>query len=200
MQSNTILSIAYLPPVEYFQKIKQADDVYIEKHEYYIKQSYRNRCRVLSANGVVELSIPIVNTHNKQIITDVQLSYAEKWQPQHWRTIKYAYRSTPYFMYYEDALAPIYEKKYTFLFDFNLALMQVLMQCFKLSTNIYFTEEYHALNSSTDYRNSIHPKSHISGLTSKIYPQLYTEGKIFEPNLSAIDLLFNAGTNAFRYL
>ncbi|MHB8261637.1 MAG: WbqC family protein [Bacteroidia bacterium] len=200
MQQSIILSTAYLPPIAYFQKIKQADGVYIEKHEYYIKQSYRNRCRLLSANGVVELSIPIVNSHNKQTITDVQISYAEKWQQQHWRTIEYAYRNTPYFLYYEDDLAPFYEKKYSFLFDFNMALIAVLMKSFKLPTEIYFTEEYSTEGSPIDYRNSIHPKNKIQECSFKTYPQLYTEGKIFKSNLSVIDLLFNVGTNAGEYL
>ena len=116
MQPVILLNLAYLPPVVWFQKIKQVDSVYIEKQEHYVKQSYRNRCHVLGANGVLPLTIPIISTHDKQLITDVKISYDEKWQQQHWRTIESAYRNSPYFIYYADALKPFYQKKYTFHF------------------------------------------------------------------------------------
>ncbi len=200
MQQETILSLAYLPPVAWFQKIKQVDAVYIEKHEHYVKQSYRNRCNVLGANGVLSLSIPVVATHDKQRISDVKISYDEKWQQQHWRTIESAYRNTPYFIYYADALESFYQKKYDFLFDYNMELIQLLMKNFKINTEVKFTETYDASTSPADYRISIHPKKGIDVASFKPYPQLFNEGKAFKANLSAIDLLFNAGPNAIDYL
>ena len=200
MQACTLLSIAYLPPVTWFQKIKQTNCVYIEKHEYYIKQSYRNRCQVLGANKLLSLSIPVLNTHHKQYIADIKISYVEKWQQQHWRTIEGAYRNTPYFIYYADALKPFYEKKHTFLFDFNVELIRLLVHNFKLSTEIKFTETYTDSGSVTDFRNAIHPKNKAEEVSFKTYPQLFNEGKPFKPNLSSIDLLFNTGPNANEYL
>jgi hypothetical protein len=196
MQQETILSIAYLPPVAWFQKIKQVDSVYIEKQEHYVKQSYRNRCHVLGANGVLSLSIPIIATHDKQLISDVRISYDEKWQQQHWRSIESAYRNTPYFIYYADALKPFYQKKYDFLFDYNMELVQLLLQKFKLNTEIKFTEDYNASTYTNDYRNTIHPKKEIDEIAFKPYPQLFNEGQPFKANLSCIDLLFNTGPNA----
>lgn len=200
MQAQVLLSIAYLPPVAYFQKIKQSDCVYIEKHEHYVKQSYRNRCRVLGANGVLSLSIPVLHTHQKQGISEVKISYIEKWQQQHWRTIENAYRNTPYFIYYADALKQVYEKKHDFLFDLNTELLQLLMRNFKLTTEIKFTEVYDAPASLPDYRNAIHPKNETEENSFKEYPQLFNEGQPFKANLSAIDLLFNAGPNSKDYL
>ena len=200
MQPVTLLSIAYLPPVAWFQKIKQDTCVYIEKQEHYVKQSYRNRCLVLGANGVLPLSIPVVATQDKQRITDVKISYDEKWQQQHWRAIESAYRNTPYFIYYADALMSFYQKKYEFLFDYNMELIQLLMKNFKLNTEIKFTETYDVSTSINDYRNSIHPKKKIEEIPFKPYPQLFNEGEPFKANLSAVDLLFNAGPNAKDYL
>jgi hypothetical protein len=198
--STAILSTAYLPPVEYFKKIKEADSVYIEKHEHYLKQSYRTRCNVFGANGVLSLSVPVINTHGKEIITDTKISYAEKWQQQHWRTIESAYRNSPYFIYYADALKPFYQKKYTFLFDFNTELLQLLINNFKLNTELKFTENFDKSNPLEDFRYSIHPKNEIVATDFKIYAQLFSEKFPFMPNLSSIDLLFNAGPQAKDYL
>ena len=200
MQQESILSIAYLPPVAWFQKIKQVDSVYIEKQEHYVKQSYRNRCYVLGANGVLSLSIPVVATHDKQLIGDVKISYDEKWQQQHWRTIESAYRNTPYFIYYADALESFYQKKHSFLFDFNMELIQLLMKNFKLNTELKFTETYSASTSYNDYRNTIHPKKELTDTDFKPYLQLFNEGQSFKINLSSIDLLFNTGPNVQEYL
>jgi len=200
MQPVTLLSLAYLPPVAWFQKINEIDCVYIEKQEHYVKQSYRNRCHVLGTNGVLSLSIPVVAIHDKQPISDVKISYDEKWQQQHWRSIESAYRNTPYFIYYVDTLKPFYQKKYEFLFDYNIELIQWLMKNFKLSTEIKYTETYDALTSPNDYRNSIHPKKEIEEASFKTYLQLFNEKYPFKANLSAIDLLFNAGPNSIDYL
>ncbi|HXD92053.1 MAG TPA: WbqC family protein [Bacteroidia bacterium] len=195
-----ILSTAYLPPVAYFKKIKDAASVYIEKHEHYLKQSYRNRCNIFGANGVLSLSIPVINKHDKEIITDTKISYVEKWQQQHWRTIESAYRNSPYFIYYADALKPFYQKKYTFLFDFNTELLQLLINNFKLNAEIKFSEAFEKSNSLEDFRYSIHPKNEIVAIEFKPYSQLFNEKFPFVPNLSSIDLLFNAGPHAKDYL
>jgi hypothetical protein len=198
--STVTLSTAYLPPIEYFKKIKDTGNVYIEKHEHYLKQSYRNRCNIFAANGVLSLSIPVINTHDKEVVTDTKISYAEKWQQQHWRTIESAYRNSPYFIYYADTLKPFYQKKYTFLFDFNTELLQLLINNFKLNAELKFTETFNKSNSLEDYRYSIHPKNEIVATDFKNYSQLFNDKFPFAPNLSGIDLLFNVGPYAKDYL
>jgi hypothetical protein len=199
MQS-VILSTAYLPPVEYFQKINRAESIYLEKHEHYVKQSYRNRCRVFGANGVLPLSIPVIHVHDKEIITEKKISYTESWQQQHWRTIESAYRNSPYFIYYADALEPIYQKKHEFLFDFNLALLQFLLHSFKISREINFTESFHKVGLEGDYRYSIGPKNKTEESNFTAYSQLFGDKYGFKANLSSIDLLFNVGPYAKEYL
>jgi hypothetical protein len=200
MQQEILLSTAYLPPVQYFQKIKEASCIYMEKHEHYIKQSYRNRCTLFSANGLLSLSIPVINKHDKEYITDTKISYTEKWQQQHWRSIETSYRNTPYFIYYADALKPFYEKKYNFLFDYNMELIQFLMRSFKINTETKFTETFDNTNSLPDYRYSIHPKHQTEDLSFKTYSQLFSDKHGSKPNLSVIDLLFNTGPHAKDYL
>src|SRR5579872_5731971 len=135
-----LLSTAYLPPIQYFQKIVSAEVVCIEKYEHYIKQTYRNRCYILSANGVQCLSIPLIQTHEKIIITSVKISYAENWQKRHWRSITSAYGNSPFFIYYADELKVFYEKKFDLLFEYNLELLQVLLRLLKIKAGMRFTE------------------------------------------------------------
>src|SRR5438552_842424 len=104
-----LLSTAYFPPIEYFQKIIFADKIQIEKHENFVKQTYRNRCHVLGTNGLQILSIPLVNTHEKILIGDKRISNREDWQKLHWRSITSAYRNSPFFIYYEDELKIFFE-------------------------------------------------------------------------------------------
>ncbi|MBS1646835.1 MAG: WbqC family protein [Bacteroidetes bacterium] len=198
--SALLLSTAYLPPVAYLQKIKNNRPFFIEKHEHYQKQSYRNRCTVLTANGVLPLSVPITQTHQKQVVSTVRISYSEKWQQKHWRAITSAYRNTPYFMYYEDAIQPFYQRKYDFLLDYNTEWLQVLLRLFKIDTPILFTENYEKDALDVDFRNILHPKNIDYHSPCKPYAQLFSERFGFQENLSCIDLLFNQGNHAASFL
>ena len=103
--SETILSTAYLPPIEYFAMILQSGAWKIENHEHYIKQSYRNRCNIITANGLLNLSIPVNKTDgNHTFIHDIRISYLSNWQSNHWRAIESAYNKSPFFLYYRDDL------------------------------------------------------------------------------------------------
>lgn len=194
-----ILSTAYLPPVEYFQKIISSQIISIEKYEHFLKQTYRNRCHVLGSNGLQVLSIPLINAHEKILICEKKISYAENWQQQHWRSITSAYANSPYFIYYCDELKPFYENKFEFLFDYNTKLLQVLFKLLKIKAEIKFTEIFEK-EISDDFRNTISPKNKIEVARFKPYTQVFSDKHAFTPNLSVIDLLFNKGPEAGEFL
>ena len=118
---NTILlSSAYLAPVEYYTKLYAADRVLVERYDHYMKQTYRNRCVIVGANGTLALTIPTEkDEHPKVLMKDVRISDHGNWRHVHWNAMESAYRNSPFFEYYADDFRCFYEKKYPFLWDFN---------------------------------------------------------------------------------
>lgn len=216
----TLLSTAYLPPIEYILKCMQTP-VMLEVCEHYIKQSYRNRALIATANGVQALSIPVVHVSSKMPILDVRIDYATPWQRLHWKTLDTAYNSSPYFLYFQDYIRPFYEKKHEFLFDYNLELMQVILKLFGKDFQPQRTSEFIAdygqgencgekqkdVNGNQrkcderqgdieDLRNAIHPKrckEEGYPFPHKPYTQIFKDRIGFVPNLSIVDYLFNEG-------
>ncbi|MBO7629583.1 MAG: WbqC family protein [Bacteroidales bacterium] len=188
-----VLSTAYLPTVEYFAFIAKSEVFFIEDSETYQKQSYRSRARIMTAGGVQTLILPTRHETQRSCIRDVRIDNKCPWQLKHWRAIESAYSGTPYFLYFKDFLYPFFEKKYDFLFDYNLALTEALLQLFKIKKAPAFTgtyeKEYHE---RFDLRNLIHPKKE-SLLSAEPYHQVFDDRSPFVGNLSVIDLLFNAG-------
>lgn len=196
---TTLLSTAYLPPIEYILKSMQGP-VTLEVCEHYIKQSYRNRALIATANGIQVLSIPVVHVSSKMPILDVRIDFATPWQRLHWKSIDTAYSGSPYFLYFQDYIRPFYEKKFDFLFDFNLELTQVILKLFSKDFQPQRTSEFIADYSQQedieDLRNIIHPKRcHEAGypFPHKPYTQIFEDRLGFVPNLSIVDYLFNEG-------
>ena len=125
-----ILSTAYLPPVEYISAIYHSEKAEIEQYERYQKQSYRSRCHIYGASGLLPLTIPVSRLNGHYLpIREMKIDYSGKWQQEHWRAIVSAYRTSPFFEYYEDDFAPFYKTvKYENLFDFNLELINLICQ------------------------------------------------------------------------
>lgn len=201
------LSTAYLGNVQYYSKLASADTAFIEQHEHYQKQSYRNRCCIVGANGVLTLVIPIEKDHGKKMpIRDVRIDYSKVWQQNHWRAILASYNSSPFFEYYADDIRPFYEKKERFLFDYNLNLTNVILDLLSVKANIVLTQEYDAEveDKQFDYRQSISPKARLakpdSFFSSKEYFQVFALKLGFIPNLSIVDLLFNEGPGSQQFL
>ncbi|MEZ5196167.1 MAG: WbqC family protein [Bacteroidales bacterium] len=197
-----LLSIAYLGPVEYFASIAKADEVIVEKQEHYIKQTYRNRCLIATTNGMQALTIPVVKVNgNRTQVKDIQIAYFEKWQMNHWRTIESAYSHAPYFLFYQDAIFPFYQKKFKFLFDFNHELLDLILDFIRIVIPISFTDKYQLpVNDGVlDLRNAFSPKKK-TGLSFPRYIQVFEEKYGFLENLSILDLLFNEGPGAMAYL
>lgn len=197
-----LLSTAYLAPIEYYGSIVNADNVTIEQEEHYVKQTYRNRCMIATANRIQVLTIPVIKVDgNHTKIKDVQITYAEKWQMIHWRAILSAYSHSPYFLYYKNLLEPFYFKKFKYLFDLNFQLQEEILNILEVEKKIIFTEsfEVNTGNESLDLRNSFQPKIK-SPKNFPPYIQVFAEKFDFFPNLSIIDLLFNEGPAAIDYL
>lgn len=197
------LTSAYLAPVEYYAALAKAETVFLEHCEFYEKQSYRNRCNIAGANGQLALTIPVEKSKGARMLTrDVRISEHSDWQLQHWRSIESAYNSTPFFEYYKDDLIPFYEKKWTFLWDFNAEIQLKMLELLDLQVDIQLTREYKVdLDEKVlDARNSIHPKKEADIDLFKTYYQVFEQRFGFIPNLSSIDLLFNMGNESILVL
>jgi hypothetical protein len=194
---NIILSTAYLPPISYFTAISRANSVFIETHEHFVKQTYRNRCRIATANGVKELTIPIESNNGiKNPIRDTRISRHEDWQKIHWRTFDTAYRNSPFFEYYKDDFRPFYEKEWKFLWDYNQDLLTLVFELLDIQPTVQLTENYiNRDKKAADLREKIHPKRE-SISTTKEYYQVFEQKHQFIPDLSIVDLLFNMGNES----
>ncbi|MGI9541847.1 MAG: WbqC family protein [Cyclobacteriaceae bacterium] len=199
MNQPLLIELQYLPCLEYFAALNKHKVVVMEKHEHYGKQSYRNRCRILTANKVMSLSIPVKKNHSSKVIADVEIDYSQKWLSQHWNTISSAYGNAPYFEYFSEYFYKILFKKNRFLFDLNLELLSIILDLLQWPKDLKTTEVYHPSPASgyEDLRDMIHPKR--SYKKNNLYePCNYNQvfGKNFVRNLSIIDLLFCQGLEA----
>ncbi|GAK35226.1 MAG: WbqC family protein [Bacteroides graminisolvens] len=201
------LSSAYLAPVEYYSKLKAYDKIYIEQHDHYVKQTYRNRCNIAGPEGVLSLSVPIIRPDTpKCAMKDIRISDHGNWRHLHWNAIESAYNNTPFFEYYKDDLRPFYENKYTFLADFNEELRCKICELMDISPVVEHTASYHTdfLPDEADYREVIHPKKDYTEVDKdflpKPYYQVFESRHGFLPNLSVIDLLFNMGPESVLVL
>ncbi|MBN1339537.1 MAG: WbqC family protein [Bacteroidales bacterium] len=197
-----LLSTAYLGPVTYFAALFRKETVFIDAEEHYIKQSYRNRCLILTANGVQALIIPVVKTFgNHTRVKDIRIDYNQKWQQVHWNAICSAYNKSPFFLYYRDLFEPFYHGKTESLLEYNMNLTRLVMKSLSMDKQLLFTQDYTKGNESgaMDLRNSIHPKI-IQGFALEKHVQVFSDRWPFYPDLSIIDLLFNEGPHAKDYL
>ena len=197
-----LTEIQYNPPISYFWHVIRSERIVVEAHEHYVKQSYRNRCHVLTAQGEQALSVPILrgNSKDKTLITEIEIDYSQKWFNVHWRTIQAAYGRAPYFEFYSDYIKEVYERRPKFLFQLNIDLLRLYLKLLKLNKPLNFTENYqlNAPETMLDLRNRIHPKIYPDNLHVKPYTQVF--GKQFVLELSIIDLLFTQGPASISYL
>ena len=201
------LSSAYLAPVEYYTKLLTYDRIFIEQHDHYMKQTYRNRCTIAGPDGEIALSIPTVKPDSlKCPMKDIRISDHGNWRHLHWNSIESAYNSTPFFEYYKDDFQPFYEKKYEFLADFNEELCNLVCELIDIQPVMERTSDYKTTFTPDEYdfREAIHPKKdyHLTypEFIPRPYYQVFEARNGFRPNLSIIDLLFNMGPESLLIL
>ena len=221
---KALLSSTYFGPIQWYQKLNRYDECLIERHESFIKQTYRNRMLIPTTNGPLALTIP--TNHNTSLaMKDIRISDHANWRHVHWNALLSAYGESPFFEYYQDDIRPFYEKKYEFLFDFNMEITEKMIELLDIRPKISITNEYflseerkvksEEFNSFTnhkveskevqnivDFREAIRPKKPLldAEFESKRYYQVYEQKFGFQPNMSILDLLFNEGNEAIFYL
>lgn len=206
---HILIHPVYYGSIAQFTAISKADEITFEKHDNYQKQTYRNRTFIATPEGPLLLNIPIKHTSKgkrgerarvHQKYKEVRIENDFPWQREHWKSIQIAYRSSPFFEFFEDDFAPLYEKNYTHLMDFNLDAFNVVKEALGMDLSINFTVTYESLiKEKIDYRNLADAKNNLD-FKNDPYTQVLQKHHHFLPNLSIIDLLFNEGTNALSYL
>jgi hypothetical protein len=197
------IELQYLPQPSYFALLIQEPDIEVDKYEYFVKQTFRNRCQILTANGVDDLTVPVIGAGKKILAKDIKIDYSQKWLNRHWRAIQSAYGKAPFFEYYADELREIFDKKHEYLFDLSHELLTQCLDFLGFEIGINFTNEYRDLKNQpeNDFRSIITPKSNsnLSMPYNQInYQQVF--GKNFVKNLSVIDLIFCEGPEAGRLI
>jgi hypothetical protein len=197
---NSLFLPTYFPSISHFVAMVNAETITFEVDDNFQKQTNRNRMYIYSPNGLQLLNIPIKHSKNAhQKTKDIQLETAFDWQKQHFKSLEAAYRSSPFFEYFEDDLAPIFQKKHTFLMDLNFETIAFIAKSMRWALEFSTTTEYFSeVPNTKDFRFLADGKKDIS--TFENYPQVFQEKEGFLNNLSVLDLLFNEGKFAMDYL
>lgn len=202
---TTLFSTSYFGPISYYGLWRRSEHKMVDASENYIKQTWRNRCVIGTANGPMTLSLPVEGKAEKINIRDVRISDHGNWRHLHWNSIESAYNSSPFFEYYEDDIRPFFERKFDFLFDFNEEIRLKMCELLEISAASEYTTSFipeHEIPAEwADLRNNIHPKKDVEHLFKATpYYQVFDRKFGFQPNLSIMDLLFNMGPEAILYL
>lgn len=209
MEQIAYLSSSYLGPIQYFQKLVSYPQTVIEQYDNYTKQTYRNRCHIIGAEGVQNLTIPVVkSTELKTTMKDIEISDHGNWKHLHWNAIVSAYNNSPYFEFYAAEFEPFFngEKNFKYLIDLNEALQSLIFELLNIDKHYSYSQEYKSdfAAQEVDFRDIIHPKKDYKELDAQFdsvpYYQVFKERHGFVSNLSIIDLLFNKGPESVFYL
>lgn len=191
---KAVLFSSYFPPIQYISKFFLYNNIYIDIFENYQRQTYRNRCEIITANGKANLSVPIIKSY-RQYFKDTQIDYSLNWQKNHYMALVSAYKNSAFFDFYIDSFNFIFKNKEKFLFDLN---HKILENCFKIlgvKPKFEYSKSFINQEDTLNLRELISPKSKIIDKDFELseYYQVFKERHGFIPNLSIIDLLFNQG-------
>ena len=190
----------YFSPISQYAEISKAESIVFEMEDNYQKQSYRNRCYIYNSNGKQLLSVPVKHkiTNGRKKTKDALIENDFPWQDQHFKSLQSAYRTSPYFVFFEDDIAPIFEKKYKFLHDVNIDTFLFVTDALQLNNSYAKTDSYNANFPKNDFRLLAERKHQPEKLVDT-YVQMFDDKHGFIPNLSILDLLFMEGPNAISY-
>lgn len=196
-----LVETQYLPSIAFFSSLSGARTLLIERHENFVKQSYRNRCQLVDSTGRRDLIIPVVHDSGKTPIAEVRIDHSQKWVNNHWRSIRSAYGKAPFFEYYADDLHDILYSKTPLLYDLNMRLLSMCLKALRFETPVTETVSYSKTvgNDVLDLRNALDVKNRVSmdGIFTPVpYAQVF--GSTFVENASIIDLIFCVGPEAAR--
>ncbi|MEN8186517.1 MAG: WbqC family protein [Bacteroidota bacterium] len=197
-----IVHPTYFSPVIQYVALANAEEIIFEAEDNYQKQTFRNRCYIYGANGKQLLTVPVLHTKKDghQKTKDVKIDNSFSWQKLHKRSLETAYRSSPFFEFYEDEVIKIFQKKIDFLLDLNLETYQIISELLPLELTVRNTKVYkEEYSEKQDLRYLVNAKSKVN-YHFETYQQVFADKHNFIPNLSILDLLFNEGPNALTYL
>ena len=201
---DLIVESQYFPSVIFYKISYNFTNIVFEQCETYQKMSFRNRCQIAGALGVLELSVPLAGGRTQKGLTrDVRIAGGRNWQLQHWRTIVSCYNRSPWFEYYRDGLEALFRKPVDFLVDWNLGCFEWTLRALGLDRTVGVTEEYrnaYAPGEGVDWRGKLLPRDREKWEVGSKYHQVFEDRIGFLPNLSILDLLFCEGKEAIRYI
>lgn len=196
---NVLLPVFYLPPISWFSVfLDPENEIVFEQFENFPKQTYRNRANIYGANGKLSLIIPI-HHNGKREMKDIEVSYREDWQNLHWKSIKTAYQSSPYFEFYEDKIKALFDHKEKNLLDFNLKSIEVIQKILKTEKAQSLNHEYIKNPEEVNFREQFSAKL-PSTFEMEEYYQTFTDKHGFLSDLSILDLICNKGPESVTYL
>ena len=197
---NILIHPTYFPSISHYIAMTQADSVTFEMEDNFQKQTNRNRMYIYSPNGIQLLNVPIKHSIDKhQKYKDVRIENDFGWQKNHFKSLEAAYRTSPFFEYFEDDFRPLFEKKQEFLMDLNLELFELVNSSLGIKIDAQKTSEYfHDVTEYIDFRSLVNGKK--DGTQIEEYTQVFGDKHGFINNLSILDLLFNEGRYAVDYL
>ena len=196
---NVLLPVFYIPPISWFSVFLDSEtEILFEQFENFPKQTYRNRTNIYGANGKLSLIIPIAHNGNRTF-KDIEISYREDWRNLHWKSIKTAYQSSPYFEFYEDKLRKIYDLKEKHVLDFNLKALEVIQQILKTGKAYSLNNEYIKIPEEISFREKFSAKL-PSEFEMDEYYQTFSDKSRFLEDLSILDLICNKGPESMTYI
>lgn len=185
---NTVFTTAYFPSIEYLKAYFSEPVSHIEINETYTKQTIRNRCEILSSNGIQRMTVPVVRVDGSKTKTkDIQIEMG-KWKNDHWRAIQSSYAAAPYFEDYAQEIHNIIYKSPKHLIELNENILEFIHRILDMPFKANHTTTY-SIVQHNDFRNT----DFMNRTNMKEYQQVFGYDREFTPNLSVIDLLFNEG-------